>query len=881
MLVYEEVRKHQYVIRMSFRKMVKKDASSGIFVVPYDDDGPKLLYVTRLSPHKAKYFFPCFANPRFEALFKFKVYLSRMEHWQYNTSLVISKEQRRYQLDDRNRVEALFKFKVYLSRMEHWQYNTSLVISKEQRRYQLDDRNRYKALFKFKVYLSRMEHWQYNTSLVISKEQRRYQLDDRNRYKALFKFKVYLSRMEHWQYNTSLVISKEQSRYQLDDRNRKYDVIEYIPSPQVTLNQVGFHYSQFGSRQITARNYNDTIVIWAPTRDLRNYDYIMNFGSDLLNRILQYSQDSRSLVYGPINIVAVPNHIDGYEIYSWNLLTNGITKLAYLAEFTSIRQMEQMKYELALQMSRIWLGNPGELKRTRWKEEWFKEGFATYLGHYFLIKYLQTVTNPQYKLSFQKFGLQMRHKAMAADEPYYHVSALNPSSRSLVLPPSLISLGNRLVVDVSSRDLELVQMKTASLLWMIENWIGSEKFHQAIVEYMRTRRSQYITLKDFLSSLDRHTVECLNQKFNASGILDSWFTQSGYPVVHVDVQRSRTPNVVTLQQTQFSIIPHSSSNQYLIPVTYMVENCLDCTEPKFVIHDNDKYSFQRTLNDQWIILNVNGSGYYRVNYDRYSWQLIAKTLRGPNRETIPEINRAQIVNDVFALYAGGYMDHTLAVELLDYLDVEASPVVWDAAIAGFELMKTPEAKCRLTKTVYKEWKHFMSTKVESIFYQLRESESRANSYTLRMFRHKVFGFACSVEYHPCIQHFRDYYSQRHRVRINPDTRDAYYAVAANERDFENLGFNAFETEDKIIAERRINKEKILLYSLPEGSSEIGYLYSSTPSPMSTDISQSLSQSTASPKDCDGSSTKPNKGASSHFSSALAVVFSALILSTFR
>ncbi|KAJ2952368.1 hypothetical protein O0L34_g4652 [Tuta absoluta] len=761
MLVYEEARKHQYVIRLSFRKMVKKEASSGIFVVPYDDDGPKLLYVTRLSPHKAKYFFPCFANPRFEALFKFKVYLSRMESWQYNTSLVISKEQR---------------------------------------------------------------------------------------------------------------------RYQLDDRSRKYDVIEYIPSSQVTLNQVGFHYSQFGSRQVTARNYNDTIVIWSPTRDLRTYDYIMNFGGYLLNMILQYSQDGRSLVYGPINIVAVPNNIDGYEIYSWNLLTNGITKLSYLPEFTSIRQMEQMKYELALQLSRIWLGNPGELKRTRWKEEWFREGFATYLGHYFLTKYLQTVTKPAYKLTFHNYGFQMKCKAMAGDEPYYHISALNPSSRSLIVPPALISLGNRLVVDVPPRDLELVQMKTASLLWMIENWIGSDKFHQAVVEYMSTRRGQYITLKDFLSSLDRHTVECLNQKFNASGILDSWFTQSGYPVVNVDVQRSRTPNVVTLQQSQFSIIPHMSSNQYLIPVTYLVQNCLDCTEPKFVIHDNDKYSFQRTLNDQWIILNVNASGYYRVNYDRYTWQLIAKTLRGQHYEAIPDLNRAQIVNDVFALYAGGYMDHALAVELLDYLDIEASPMVWNAAIAGFELIKTPEAKCRLTKAVYNEWKHFMSTKVQSIFEQLRGSEHRDHSYTLRMFRHKLFGFACSLEYHYCMQHFRDYYTQRHKVRINPDTRDTYYAVVSNERDFENLGFNAFEIEDKLIAEQRINKEKILLYSLPDGSSEIGYLYSSSQSPTSSDVSQS----TASPKDCVESSAKPaSKGAVSHFASAVTVVILAFILSAVR
>lgn len=43
-----------------------------------------------------------------------------------------------------------------------------------------------------------------------------------------------------------------------------------------------------------------------------------------------------------------------------------------------------MTFELAQQLSRIWLGNPGEADRTRWKEEWFKEGMATYLAYYFV-----------------------------------------------------------------------------------------------------------------------------------------------------------------------------------------------------------------------------------------------------------------------------------------------------------------------------------------------------------------------------------------------------------------------------------------------------------------------------------------------------------------
>lgn len=43
-----------------------------------------------------------------------------------------------------------------------------------------------------------------------------------------------------------------------------------------------------------------------------------------------------------------------------------------------------MKFELAQQLSRLWLGNPGESQVTRWREEWFKEGMATYMAYYLL-----------------------------------------------------------------------------------------------------------------------------------------------------------------------------------------------------------------------------------------------------------------------------------------------------------------------------------------------------------------------------------------------------------------------------------------------------------------------------------------------------------------
>ncbi|XP_072939931.1 aminopeptidase N-like [Epargyreus clarus] len=683
------VSKTQYLIRISFNKRLKPD-SDGIFIVPYDgEDGKRYIYTTRLSPNRAKYFFPCFDNAQFEAVFKFKVYI--------------------------------------LPPHSGTQYT--------------------------------------NTSVVISKEQRKYSLKD------------------------------------------NYVIIEYMPSPQVALHQLGFHYSQFGSRQVTAKNTNDTLVIWAPVPNLQYYTYVLKFGETIINLIHEYASINRPLVYGPINIVAVPLILNGYEIGSWNLLTNGENRLAYRPEDTSIKQIDRMTFELSQQLCRIWLGNPGEPERTRWKEEWFKEGVATYLAYYFLAQYNFGDISAGQRRPIGFYGLQMKHRAMAVD--WHHTT------------PALVSFNRTLAIDIPSRYKELVTMKTASILWMVENWIGSEKFHQALVNYINSRRGKYISLDDFMVSLDRDTVECLQQFFNgstASRVLNSWFHQSGYPVVNVQVFRDRTPNAIMLKQRQFSFTNENRhDSNYLIPISYIVQdnqNCFNCYQPRFTI-GMQTYTFGENLNGGWIVLNRNASGYYRVNYDEETWRLIAKTLM-EDHLAIGELNRAQIVNDIFALYAAGDVNDEIALEVLDYLNKELSYTVWDSAVAGFEFLTTEGT--RMTKTLYEEWQNFMRHKISTIYKRLMEVEQRPKT---RLFRNRIVEFACALNHKPCWNDMRRMYNNHieGRQRLNPDFREACYYIRVNEGDqtIVNSNLNHFELEDKLSAEHKMREMSRFLYRIPVGT----------------------------------------------------------------
>lgn len=112
--------------------------------------------------------------------------------------------------------------------------------------------------------------------------------------------------------------------------SKGYEIINYMQSPQVALHQVGFHLSQFAHNQLTATRTNDTLYVWAQSKNLPNYKFILYYGVKVIDLIHEFSGTKRPLLNGPINLVAVPKNLQGYEVSSWNLLTNGWVDFKYI-----------------------------------------------------------------------------------------------------------------------------------------------------------------------------------------------------------------------------------------------------------------------------------------------------------------------------------------------------------------------------------------------------------------------------------------------------------------------------------------------------------------------------------------------------------------------
>lgn len=168
-------------------------------------------------------------------------------------------------------------------------------------------------------------------------------------------------------------------------------------------------------------------------------------------------------------------------------------------------------------------------------------------------------------------------------------------------------------------------------------------------------------------------------------VMDTWTLQVGYPVVNVT--RNYRSNSMLLTQNKFLVRAADESEQnslWWIPITYTIKNYLlkktwMRAEKEITISNLDLGT------SDWLLLNVNQTGYYRVNYDDRNWRLLTHQLRKPKGHLIfdPK-NRAQMLDDALNLAAAGYLSYETALNVTRYLSQEREYVPWKAGFAGLD-----------------------------------------------------------------------------------------------------------------------------------------------------------------------------------------------------
>lgn len=160
---------------------------------------------------------------------------------------------------------------------------------------------------------------------------------------------------------------------------------------------------------------------------------------------------------------------------------------------------------------------------------------------------------------------------------------------------------------------------------------------------------------------------------SVSDVLSTWDSIPGYPVIKVE--RDYSTGEVKFSQSRFLLksSDEDSSNTWFIPINYAVEGSSDFSNltTDFWLTDKEaSITIDSLSSTEWLIVNKQERGYYRVNYDEDNWNLIINYLNSDNYDKIHRTNRAQLLDDAFNLARSGRLGYQYPLELASYLSRE-------------------------------------------------------------------------------------------------------------------------------------------------------------------------------------------------------------------
>ncbi|KAJ8889458.1 hypothetical protein PR048_008957 [Dryococelus australis] len=279
-----------------------------------------------------------------------------------------------------------------------------------------------------------------------------------------------------------------------------------------------------------------------------------------------------------------------------------------------------------------------------------------------------------------QFVVQVLHNAFAVD-------ALD-SSRP-------INYEVRTSTEISSVFDTITYDKAGSIIRMMEHVLTNNVFQNGLRRYLKDRAYGVSDPDQLYSSLQEQLNESSELYINVKEVMDTWTNQKGYPVI--TVTRDYKAGTATVEQDRFLLkrageTANTQQYKWWVPISLTSSTSADfqTTPPSSWLeptHDQLHLTGVASSND-WLILNIQQTGYYRVNYDATNWRLLVAQLQSDKYSVVHAVNRAQLLDDSLNLARAGLLDYSTALDITRYLSREHDYVPWYAALSAFRFLDT-------------------------------------------------------------------------------------------------------------------------------------------------------------------------------------------------
>ncbi|XP_050068381.1 aminopeptidase N [Anopheles maculipalpis] len=509
-------------------------------------------------------------------------------------------------------------------------------------------------------------------------------------------------------------------------------------------------------------------AVWARADAIGSASYALSVGP----KLLKFLEDFFHIEYPlpKVDMIALPDFSAG-AMENWGLITYRETAMLYEENVSAISNKQHVITVVAHELAHQWFGNL--VTPSWWTDLWLNEGFASYM------EYLGVdAVEPAWK-SMEQFVVNELHNVFSLDA----LSSSHQISVEVHNPEEIHEIFDKISYG-----------KGATIIRMMDHFLTTEVFKRGLTNYLNEKKYQSASQDDLWQYLtdEARRGGVFDELTSVKEIMDTWTLQTGFPVVFV--QRDYESDSIEFRQERFSFGSGTNgsnavhvSERFLwwIPITYTTLG--DCNfqqtkpaiwmkaEEALVINNHDIPSHD------WMIVNVQQTGYYRVNYDERNWQLIVKHLQDRNKyKTIAASNRAQLIDDALNLARAGYLDYAVALNVTRYLVHETDYVPWKAAIAALNYIDSMLIRTRH----YGLFKKYSMDLLENIYREVGFEDHRDSPLLTVYKRISVLKAVCHLGHKDCVNHcLRKYYEWMHQPNpdinnpISPNLKSTVYCTA--------------------------------------------------------------------------------------------------------
>ncbi|XP_014434715.1 aminopeptidase Q [Pelodiscus sinensis] len=487
------------------------------------------------------------------------------------------------------------------------------------------------------------------------------------------------------------------------------------------------------------------IRIWGRKEAIKKgyADYALNITGPLFS----FLEDLFNISYplSKTDLVALPDFGVG-AMENWGLMTFQESSLMYNPSDKFRGKKAMICLIVSHELGHQWFGNL--VTMNWWNDLWLNEGFASYF-EYIGASYME----PRLSLN-QIFYYHMLQPVLREDKEIASRS-LSMREENIKGPFSLIGL-----FDI------FTYSKGASIIRMLSSFLTDRLFFKALNLYLKAFSFSSASQDDLWTHIQM-VVDTQNEvqlPAPVKNIMDSWTCQNGFPILTLNlstgvISQKQFYNKRTKNDTAYN-------NTWIVPISWIRNGS---AQPLVWLDTSSKMFPEMQISDSghdWILLNMNTIGYYRVNYDPLYLKRLAQLLeRDP--KAIPVINRLHLLDDAFTLAEAGYIEIESAFGLTKYLAKEDQLFVWYTALSY--LIPEPLENIVNKYGIYPFLKKYLLRRMLPIYHYyaniIRQNFSALADEFDQIYLEKLINTACWLGLQDCLNLSSELYT---KWMENPD-----------------------------------------------------------------------------------------------------------------